>query len=93
MSNLLELDLSSWALKNLSRGSFSVAVSNSSSYHSTRRGCLRICIGISELYIDTDKKAYNALGFQRFGFLGLFPAVLSSAARAAVARVYLTILK
>ena len=42
---------------------------------------------ISELYIDTDKKAYNALGFQRFGFLGLFPAVLSYAARAAAGRV------
>jgi hypothetical protein len=42
---------------------------------------------ITELYIDTDKKSYNELGFQRFGFLGLFPAVLSAAARAAAARV------
>jgi len=28
-----------------------------------------------DLYIDSDKKAYNALGFKRFGFFGLFPAV------------------
>ena len=34
-----------------------------------------------DLYIDSDKKAYNALGFKRFGFFGLFPAVLSSLAR------------
>ena len=39
-----------------------------------------------ELYVDTDMKSYNALGFKRFGFLGLFPAVLSSAARAAYSR-------
>jgi len=39
-----------------------------------------------ELFIDTDKKSYNALGFKRFGFLGLFPAVLSSLARAAQGR-------
>lgn len=39
-----------------------------------------------ELYIDTDKKSYNALGFKRFGFFGLFPAVLSSLARAAQSR-------
>lgn len=38
------------------------------------------------MYIDTDKKSYNALGFKRFGFLGLFPAVLSAAARAAASR-------
>lgn len=35
-----------------------------------------------DLYIDNNKKSYNDLGFKRFGFLGLFPAVLSSAARA-----------
>jgi len=40
-----------------------------------------------ELYIDKDKKSYNDLGFKRFGFLGLFPAVLSSAARAAQSRM------
>jgi len=39
-----------------------------------------------ELYIDTDKKSYKDLGFKRFGFLGLLPAVLSSAARAAISR-------
>lgn len=42
---------------------------------------------IAELFIDTEKKSYNDLGFQRFGFLGLFPAVLSAAARAAASRV------
>ena len=39
-----------------------------------------------ELYIDTKKESYNALGFERFGFFGLFPAVLSSLSRAAQAR-------
>jgi len=39
-----------------------------------------------DLYLDNDKKSYNALGFKRFGFFGLFPAVLSKAARAAQAR-------
>ena len=39
------------------------------------------------MFIDTEKKSYNELGFQRFGFLGLFPAVLSAAARAAASRV------
>lgn len=39
-----------------------------------------------DLYIDSDKKAYNALGFKRFGFFGLFPAVFSSLARAAQSR-------
>jgi len=39
-----------------------------------------------DLYIDTEKKSYNSLGFKRFGFLGLFPAILSSAARAAQSR-------
>ena len=42
-----------------------------------------------DLYIDTDKKSYNALGFKRFGFFGLFPAVLSAAARAAQAKAKL----
>jgi len=42
-----------------------------------------------DLYIDTDKKSYNALGFKRFGFFGLFPAVLSAAARAAQSKAKL----
>lgn len=39
-----------------------------------------------ELFIDSKKKSYNDLGFTRFGFLGLFSAVLSSAARIAQSR-------
>jgi len=39
-----------------------------------------------ELYIDTEKKSYNALGFKRFGFFGLIPAVLSAASRLAQSR-------
>ena len=39
-----------------------------------------------DLYIDMEKKSYQDLGFNRFGFLGLFSAVLSSAARAAQSR-------
>ena len=46
-------------------------------------------IYILDLYLDNDKKSYNALGFKRFGFFGLFPAVLSKAARAAQARTKL----
>ena len=42
-----------------------------------------------DLYIDTEKKSYNALGFKRFGFFGLFPAILSAAARAAQSRTKL----
>jgi len=34
-----------------------------------------------ELFIDTEKNAYKALGFKRFGMLGLFPAVLARKAR------------
>jgi prostamide/prostaglandin F2alpha synthase len=39
-----------------------------------------------ELYIDVNKKSYSNLGFKRFGLMGLFPAVLSSAARFAANR-------
>ncbi len=39
-----------------------------------------------ELYIDHKKSSYNSLGFERFGFLGLFPAALSSLARTYQAR-------
>ncbi len=39
-----------------------------------------------ELYIDSKKQSYNDLGFERFGFLGLFPAILSSLSRAAQGR-------
>lgn len=45
-----------------------------------------------ELYIDKDKKSYNDLGFKRFGFMGLFPAILSSAARAAQSRMKVRII-
>lgn len=41
---------------------------------------------ISELYIDTKKESYNALGFKRFGWLGLLPAMISSISRAAQGR-------
>ena len=39
-----------------------------------------------DLYIDEKKQSYNELGFKRFGFLGLFPAVLSRLSRAAQSR-------
>lgn len=39
-----------------------------------------------ELFIDEKKQSYKELGFKRFGFFGLFPAVLSSLARAAQTR-------
>lgn len=41
---------------------------------------------LGDLFIDEQKKSYNELGFKRFGFLGLFPAILSSLSRAAQAR-------
>jgi len=39
-----------------------------------------------DLYINEKKQSYNELGFKRFGFLGLFPAVLSRLSRAAQSR-------
>jgi len=39
-----------------------------------------------DLFIDEKKQSYNELGFKRFGFFGLFPAVLSRLSRAAQAR-------
>ena len=42
---------------------------------------------VAELFIDMDKSSFNNLGFTRFGFFGLFPAVFSSAARAFQSRV------
>lgn len=39
-----------------------------------------------ELYIDEKKTSYNELGFKRFGFFGLFPAILSKLSRAAQTR-------
>ena len=38
------------------------------------------------MFIDEKKQSYNELGFKRFGFFGLFPAVLSRLSRAAQAR-------
>lgn len=41
---------------------------------------------LADLFIDEKKQSYNELGFKRFGFFGLFPAVLSRLSRAAQAR-------
>ncbi len=38
------------------------------------------------MFVDVDKAAYKGLGFARISMLGLIPAVLSSAARAAQAK-------
>ena len=37
--------------------------------------------------VDVSKESYQSMGFKRFGWLGLIPAVLGSAARAMQARV------
>jgi len=39
-----------------------------------------------DLFIDMDKASYKDMGFQRFGFMGLIPAVFGGAARAMQAR-------
>lgn len=39
-----------------------------------------------ELYVDTKKQSYAALGFKRYNMLNVFGAVLSSAGRSAYAK-------
>ena len=76
--------------RNLSTESFFKAVSKSNQYILFRMNVLKYTSTISlflvDLYIDEKKQSYNELGFKRFGFLGLFPAVLSRISRAAQAR-------
>ena len=69
--------------RNLSTESFFKAVSKSNQYTLSTSTISSFLI---DLYIDEKKQSYNELGFKRFGFLGLFPAVLSRISRAAQAR-------